>query len=110
MKFKLETKQSKAIRISLLDDSGKEVARAFMFLITNDLHEGPYALLEDVFVNEEFRGQGLGKQIVKKAVEEAKSLGCYKIIGTSRNLREKVHEFYRLLGFEEYGKEFRMNL
>lgn len=110
MRFNLKTKEAKAIRISLVNDENKEMGRAFIFLITNDLHEKSYALLEDVFVYEEFRGQGLGQKIVQKAVEEAKNNGCYKIIGTSRNSREKVHQFYKKLGFEQYGQEFRMNL
>lgn len=110
MKFTLEEQKSKAIRISLQDDSENELGHAYVFLITNDLHDVPYALLEDVFVEEAERGKGLGKKLVTEALRVAKEAGCYKIIGTSRSSREKVHAFYKQLGFEEYGKEFRMNL
>lgn len=100
---------STAKRLSITD-RGREIARAWIFFISNDLHDKQYALLEDVFVHEEYRGQGYGKQIVNEAIREAKKSGCYKIIGTSRYGRENVHSFYRKLGFAEWGKEFRMDL
>ena len=89
---------------------GKEIARVYLYFIRNELHEKPYALMEDLFVQEEFRGQGLGKQMVKAAVEEAKKEGCYKVICTSRYEREQVHKMYQNLGFNDYGKEFRINI
>jgi len=92
-----------------IEDKGKEVAHAYIYLIKNDLHEQAYAFLEDVYVDEEYRNQGLGKKIVQKAIAEAKHLGCKKIIGTSRYSREKVHQFYLNLGFQDYGKEFRID-
>ena len=67
-------------------------------------------MLEDVFVEETYRGQGLGGELVKATVAEAKARGCYKIIGTSRYSRAEGLEFYKKLGFEDYGKEFRMTL
>ncbi|MBT4446279.1 GNAT family N-acetyltransferase [archaeon] len=110
MKYNYQEKQSTAIRISLTDDSDQEIARAYIFLITNDLHDQPYALLEDVFVAEEHRGKGFGKQLIEHAVKKARDLGCYKLIGTSRNERPKVHQFYEKLGFDRHGFEFRLNL
>ncbi len=93
-----------------LSKAGKEIARVRLFFIENELHDQPYALIEDLFVQEEFRGQSLGSRLMRAAIEEAKKNGCYKILATSRNEREKVHEFYRQLGFKEWGKEFRLEL
>lgn len=87
----------------------KEIARAFLYLIKNDLHESVYGLLEDVYVDKNYRGNGLGKEIVRNVISFAREAGCYKIIATSRTGREKVHKLYADLGFSEYGKEFRMN-
>lgn len=100
---------SKAIRFSVSED-GVEVGRASLFLITNDLHAEPYGLLEDVFVAENQRGKGLGTQLVRAVIEEAKAQKCYKLIGQSRYGREEVHALYTGLGFEDHGKNFRMNL
>ncbi len=81
-----------------------------MCVIRNKLHRRPYALLEDVFVDEKYRGRGIGKMIGKKAISLAKELGCYKIIATSRFPRESVHRFYESLGFKKWGYEFRKEL
>ncbi len=109
MELKTNTLPGKATKITFIKE-GKEIARVRLYFIENDLHGKPYALVEDLFVQEEFRGQSLGSKLMQAAIEEAKKQGCYKILATSRNEREKVHEFYRKLGFEEWGKEFRMEI
>lgn len=91
-------------------ECGRELARAYVFFLKNDLHPRPFALLEDVFVHESSRGQGLGREIVAEAVARAKEAGCYKIIATSRHARPAVHDLYRSLGFVDHGKEFRLGL
>jgi hypothetical protein len=42
-------------------------------------------------------------------MEEARRRRCYKLIATSRDERPRVHDLYRRLGFEEWGREFRLN-
>lgn len=100
---------SEAIKF-VIEKDGKTAGRAYLYLIYNDLHKEPYGFLEDVFVEEEFRSKGVGGELVKAVIDEAKVRGCYKLVGTSRNSRSEVHEFYKKLGFEDYGKEFRMDL
>ena len=107
--MKTQQLTSRAFRLSV-EEEGKEIARAYLYIIRNDLHEAPYGLMEDVFVDPESRGSGAGTKMVKALVEKARETGCYKIIGTSRVDRPRVHELYTRLGFREYGKEFRMEL
>lgn len=104
-------KENNTIGIKLfIEENGQEVGRAYLYLIYNDLHPGvPYGLLEDVFVNESERGKGTGTKLVQAVIEEAKARGCYKLVATSRNERESVHELYKKLGFNNYGLEFRMD-
>ncbi len=94
----------------IVEKEGREIGRIRIYYIENDLHSKPYAFLEDLYVEEEFRGQGFATELLKRAIATAKEKGCYKIIGTSRYGREKVHEFYKKFGFEDYGKEFRINI
>jgi GNAT superfamily N-acetyltransferase len=91
------------------EENGIVVGRVSVYLIKNDLHDAPYGLLEDVFVEPEYRGQGVGSRLVRAAVEEAKRLGCYKLIGQSRYGREKTHAWYEGLGFKKHGYNFRMD-
>jgi GNAT superfamily N-acetyltransferase len=98
------------VRFSV-DRGGREVARVYLYLAENDLHPGRcFGLLEDVFVDESARGQGLGAALVRHVIEEARRRHCYKLIATSRHERARVHELYRRLGFEEWGREFRLDL
>jgi len=76
----------------------------------NDLHNQPFGLMEDVYVDEAYRGQGVGSKLVKQVIELAKEANCYKLIATSRFSRPKVHELYQQLGFTQHGVEFRIDL
>lgn len=109
MEIKKTEKQTKAIKFEM-EEAGKIVGRAYLYLIYNDLHAEPYGLLEDVFVDESQRGKGTGTALVKQVIEEAKVQGCHKLIGCSRYSRPEVHKWYENLGLKDYGKEFRMDL
>ncbi|MBI4281741.1 GNAT family N-acetyltransferase [Candidatus Uhrbacteria bacterium] len=102
-------KQSVAIKF-IAKEKSKEIGRAFLYLIYNDLHTEPYGLLEDVFVDEASRGKGIGNTLVLAVIHEAKKRGCYKLIATSRESRHAIHTWYERLGFKNYGLEFRMDL
>lgn len=108
MEVRREQKQN-AVRLSAVEN-GEELGAMYLYLIRNDSHTEPYGLLEDVLVKEEHRKKGVGSAIVKEAIEEAKRLNCYKIIGTSRLARENVHAWYEKLGLKKHGYEFRMDL
>lgn len=101
--------ETKGIRISITDN-GFEIGRAYIYLIYNDSHERPFGLMEDVYVDETYRGKGIGSILVGKVIELAKELNCYKLIATSRISRPKVHELYQRLGFSQHGVEFRIDL
>ena len=83
---------------------------AYLYVMHNDLHKEPFGFMENVFVHEQYRGKGIGKQLVGKVIEEAKRLNCYKLIGTSRYGNPAVHALYEKIGFKDHGKEFRIDL
>lgn len=92
-----------------IEQNGQEVGRAYLYVLSNDLHEKPFGIMEDVFVDEVLRGQGVGSNLVKKVIEESKQRNCYKLICTSRYEKPNVHELYIGLGFRDHGKEFRID-
>jgi GNAT superfamily N-acetyltransferase len=108
MNIQSEEKTSRAIQFFIKEDD-IEVARASLYLISNDLHAEPYGLLEDVFVEETLRGKGLATELVNAVIVRAKEEGCYKLVGQSRYGREHVHALYLKLGFKDHGKNFRMD-
>lgn len=98
-----------AVKITVSDD-GKEIGRAWLYVLHNDLHAEPFGLLEDVFVEEKYRGSGVGSKLVQEAIDEGRKIGCYKLIATVRNSKEKACSWYEKFGFKNYGVEFRMDL
>jgi GNAT superfamily N-acetyltransferase len=109
MEIRREARTAHGVRFSISRD-GKEIARAYLYVMRNDLHQAPFGLLEDVYVEESHRGGGLGTSLVREVVGAARDAGCYKLVATSRTSRPEVHELYRHLGFADHGIEFRMNL
>ncbi len=91
---------------------GVEIGHAYLYILTNEDHVGPFGLVEDVFVSESHRGDGTGRELLVAVIARAKVEKCYKLIATSRDdgTRQVVHEWYPRLGFQKYGVEFRMDL
>lgn len=109
MALKIDKKTVKSYGIKFfVNKDGKEVARAFLYIMNNDLRKEPFGLLEDVFVDETLRGQGIGTELINSVIAEAKKIGCYKLVATSRYERTAVHSLYEKLGFEKFGLEFKM--
>lgn len=105
---KTTLRDAHAIKITAHDE-GKEVGRIYVYILYNDLHKQPFGLLEDLFVDDTFRGKGLGSTLLTEAVAVAKGEGCYKLLCTSRHKRLYLHEWYQKHGFKNYGIEFRMD-
>ena len=109
MEIKTKNIKSRGIKYTI-EVKGMKVGRAFLYIMHNDLHQRPFGLIEDVFVSEKIRGQGVGQKLIGELLQEAKNQNCYKVIATSRNERPRVQKFYKKLRFKDYGKEFRIDL
>jgi GNAT superfamily N-acetyltransferase len=107
-KIKITKISGKGLKFEILQDKRK-IARAYLYILKNDLHQEPFGLVEDVYVREEYRGKGYGTKIMKALIEKAKEVNCYKLICTSRFSRPEVHHFYEKLGFKKHGYEFRID-
>lgn len=97
-------------RVSLTAGCGEEIGHAYLYLLRNELHSEPFGFVEDVHIDEHYRGQNLGQQLMDEVIGLARELGCYKLILTSRHGREKLHQWYERMGFVAHGGEFRLNL
>ncbi len=56
-------------------------------------------LIESVRVKSEFRGSGVGQQLVTEAIQRARARGCGMVQLTSDKTRPDAIRFYRKLGF-----------
>ena len=91
--------------------SEARVVGTFALLIMDNLgHMGaPSAIIEDVAVDPDLQGQGIGKAMMLHAIHLAGENGCYKAVLSSNLKRERAHTFYDSLDFERHGYSFRID-
>ena len=81
----------------------KIVASASIFLEQKIIHGGGIvAHLEDVIVDEGYRGAQLGKKLIANIIEKARESGAYKIIA---DCKTELLSFYSKNGFEKKGEQ-----
>ncbi|RYE57410.1 MAG: GNAT family N-acetyltransferase [Hyphomicrobiales bacterium] len=68
------------------------------------------AILENVHIRADQRGNGLGSKMVEWAVERSREAGCGIVQLTSNKSRLDAHRFYRKLGFEQTHEGFKLFL
>ncbi len=68
------------------------------------------AILENVHIRTDQRGQRLGSQMVQWAIERCREAGCGIVQLTSNKIRLDAHRFYRKLGFEQTHEGFKLLL
>lgn len=64
------------------------------------LEIGTYAEIMGLVVNDHYRGQGVGRLLVKEATDWARSLGCCRLRVRCNVIRTESHKFYESLGFK----------
>lgn len=86
----------------VIEDKGKIVACGSL-LIIRKIHTRNIAQIEDVVVDKDYRGKGLGKAIINYLIEMTKrTLNCYKIILCCK---DSNRTFYEKCGFKVEGLE-----
>lgn len=87
---------------------GGRLVGVFALLIMDNFgHMGtPSAVLEDVVVAADLRGQGVGSRMMQYANQLCRQKGCYKMTFSSNINREAAHRFYESLGFKKHGYSF----
>jgi GNAT superfamily N-acetyltransferase len=66
--------------------------------------------LDEMIVEESYRGQGIGGKLVKRITEIAKEKNCKRLELESSFHREEAHKFYEELGFEKRAYLFSKEL
>jgi GNAT superfamily N-acetyltransferase len=61
----------------------------------------PYAMLEDIVVDEMLRGEGIGKAIIDWVTQQAEAARCDRIFLESGLGNHKAHELFHREGFAE---------
>lgn len=89
----------------------KIVGTLVLVIVPNLSHKGtPFAIIENVVVDQKQRSKGIGEALIRYAIDEAGKAGCYKVSLTSNKRRTDAHRFYERLGFGRTHEAFRINL
>ncbi|MBB4944417.1 GNAT superfamily N-acetyltransferase [Streptosporangium album] len=98
--------KSPALHLFVLELDGVIVATSYLNVIPNITRSAsPYAIIENVVVEESRRGTGLGKQIMAGTLQAAWDAGCYKAMLMTGSRRPATHAFYRACGFSADAKQ-----
>jgi GNAT superfamily N-acetyltransferase len=93
------------------EDNGQVVGTTVLAVLPGFAHgTSPFAVVEYVVVDAQYRSKGIGKLLMESVISLANEARCYKIMLTSDLRRERAHKFYQSLGFEASAHGFRMYL
>ena len=78
----------------LVDPESNKIIGTITLLIEQKFLRGGRKIghIEDVIVDKNYKGQGLGKFLVESIIQECKEHGCYKCI---LNCSENLEDFYK---------------
>jgi GNAT superfamily N-acetyltransferase len=87
--------------VFLIEQDGRLVSSCVLQVVPN-LTRGarPYGLIENVVTSKDKRGQGLGSQVLRAALDLAWEKGCYKIMLQTGRTDPEVFRFYEKAGFK----------
>ena len=94
------------LHLFVLDVDGVVAATTYLDIIPNITRSAsPYAVIENVVVDETLRGRGLGKRIMADTLRAAWDAGCYKAMLQTGSRTPATHAFYRSCGFSPDAKQ-----
>jgi len=86
---------------------GKTLGTFTLLIVDNLAHMGARSgIVEDVVVAAEWQGMGIGRQMMRVAMQKCHEAGCYKLVLSSNKKRADAHRFYEKLGFRQHGYSF----
>ena len=91
--------ESSATRLLVALDAGGAIA-GMLTLAIYRIPTDTCAWIEDVVVDEQARGRGIGEQLIRAALRIADQEGVRVVDLTSRSARHAANRLYRLLGFK----------
>lgn len=83
-----------------IDKNNNIIGMATLALV--NIPFGKFGRIEDIVVNDKFRGQGIGTTLIKKLISKAKKLHLKKIDLTSNPKRIEANKLYLKLNFFKY--------
>lgn len=91
--------------IIVAEEDGKIVSSCVCVIVPNLTHnQRPYALVENVVTDENYRSRGLATACLDYAKSIAQKGNCYKIMLMTGSKKESTLNFYRRAGYNSSDK------
>lgn len=91
--------------IIVAEENGKIVSSCVCVIIPNLTHgQRPYAFVENVITDEEYRNRGLATACLNYAKELARKANCYKLMLLTGSKKDSTLNFYRKAGYNSEDK------
>jgi GNAT superfamily N-acetyltransferase len=93
-------------------ESEHRIVGTFALILLGGLTHGARdsCVVEDVVVSPALQGRGVGKQMMRFAMDRCAALDCYKLVLSSHLQRERAHRFYESLAFRRHGYSYLIEL
>jgi ribosomal protein S18 acetylase RimI-like enzyme len=89
-----------AYQVFLAEEEGQVIGLLSLSFRHTLLHPAPSALIDEFVVDREYRGRGVGRELIAHAVARAKAAGCCEIEVSTEKDNVAAQEFYRRQGFD----------
>ena len=91
--------------IIVAEEEGRIVSSCVCIIVPNLTHsQRPYALIENVITDEDYRKMGLASACLNYAKEIAKKENCYKIMLLTGSKQDNTLNFYEQAGYNRNDK------
>ncbi len=91
--------------IIVAEKDGKIVSSCVCVIVPNLTHkQQPYALIENVVTDKNYRKMGLASECLSYAKQLAVENNCYKMMLLTGSKKRSTHKFYRKNGYNSFEK------
>jgi GNAT superfamily N-acetyltransferase len=94
-------------QVMIAEEDGQVVAYLDLTFRKTLFHRGWTMIIEDLIVDEAYRGKGMGRRLVEFCEEAAQKKGCRAVELSSDFHRKETHLFWKALGYEAEAYQFR---
>ena len=93
------------IKYFIVKDNNKVIGSCYICIIPNLAFNGKsIGFIEHVIVDENYRRKGIGRKLMKMAINYGKDSNCYKVVLQSGMKRIEAHKLYENIGFNGKSK------
>ncbi|MFI6575593.1 GNAT family N-acetyltransferase [Nocardiopsis sp. NPDC050513] len=97
--------------VLVAEERGQIIGTLDLLIVANLTHDAqPWAVVDNLVVDPQRRGGGIGRALMEDALDRATRAGCYKVELLAHESRDRASGFSAALGFDASHEGFRRYL